>query len=216
MSLDPWVAGFILPVTGGKQVFTIIRNGIIIGHYSRRQIAACLAEKSLRRTDKFKDSRDCRWKPLKQWGQPLELGAKGKKKRKSGKGARRGLAGNLALLGPDIFQRRRRSGSFDIDAPCNICLKCRVKYDTDEMVRWVNLSCPRCGNTTFQGHETFDSDRALDSLDRYVEKRRYLIRRTGQGVSCCECSRRYSHEEKAAFDFGLCPWCGCRDFRELA
>jgi len=200
---------------GGKQTFTIVRKGEILGQYSRRTITALLAVKSLKLTDKFKDPRDCKWKQLKDWGKPNEGGTKVNKRRRSQRGPRSELDRNPVSIGPDIFERKRRRGSFDIDAPCNICTNCRVQYDTDDVVRWVTLSCPRCGGTSFQGHHTFDSDRALDSIDRYVESRRRFFHGSNSCVACCDCSRRYSHEEKAAFVFGLCPWCGCRDFRDL-
>ncbi len=200
---------------GGKKAFTIVRAGAVLGRFSRREVRAGLADKSLKMSDRFKDPRDLIWKPLKNLVEPGKSKSKVPKKLKR-KGPRSELGRNLLAVGPDIFERRtRRMGGFDIDAPCNICAKCRVRYDTDEMVRWVDLSCPRCGCTSFQGHEIFDSDQALDSIERSSEKRRQGVRRMDGDIQCDDCRRRYSDEEKRAFAFGLCPWCGCRHFRDL-
>ena len=197
-------------------MFTIVRAGEVLGRFSRREIRSRLGDKSLKQSDKFKDPRDYTWKTLKYLFEPLK--AKSKVAKKSlRKGPRSELGRNLLAVGPDIFERRnRRKGGFDIDAPCNICTKCRVKYSTDEIVRWVNLSCPMCGSNSFQGHEVYDPDRALDSRDRHFERNRRRNRSTEGGFVCCDCSRKYSYEEKLEFAFGLCPWCGSKHFREAS
>jgi hypothetical protein len=200
---------------GGQKIFTIVRAGEVLGRFSRREIRSRLDDKSLKPSDKFKDPIDLTWKPLKNLVVPGTSKSKASKK-PARKGPRSELDRSLLSAGPDIFERRsRRKGSFDIDAPCNICTKCRVKYDTDDIVRWVNLSCPMCGSTSFQGQEIYDSDRALDSVDRFYEYKRYRRRGAEHCFVCCDCGRRYSPEEKLEFAFGLCPWCGSRHFREL-
>jgi rubrerythrin len=122
-----------------RKYFTIVRDGQVIGQFSRRFIIDGLKEGHFKPDDKFKDPRDYTWKGLNFLTDAVTCRPKRKtaSKRTSGKGEK--SSGKSYYASQLIY--------LSDDYACSACLEIASGYVISS---YVDGRCPICGSARFR------------------------------------------------------------------
>jgi hypothetical protein len=122
-----------------RKYFTIVRDGEVLGRFSREFILDGLKEGHFKPEDKFKDPRDCTWKGLNSLTDKVTCRVKRKTTSKRSSDKSKSSSGKSYFASQLIYMSE--------DYACSACFEIA---SGSTISAYVDGRCPICGSTRFR------------------------------------------------------------------